>query len=216
MSTPVPHHPLRPPRPHRSSRPTCPTCQPRPTCPPRPHRRPRPLQWLLPLALLAAIVAACGRPDTSLTDVTGRGYLVVGTDASFPPFETVAGDGSLQGLDVDMARLLAVGMGLGVQFRNVSFDGLYDALAAGQVDAIVSALPYDALRTEDVRFSPAYFDDGLVLIGRGGVAPPTADGLVGTVAAEMGSEAAALVRQRYPDVKSEDLFAAITTRALAP
>jgi aminodeoxyfutalosine deaminase len=27
---------------------------------------------------------------------------------------------------------------------------------------------------------------------------------------------AALVRQRYPDVKSEDLFAAITTRALAP
>jgi ABC-type amino acid transport substrate-binding protein len=141
------------------------------------------------------VLSACGRADTSLADVTRRGYLVVGMDASFPPFETVAADGSLEGLDVDLARLVAAQMGLAVQFRNVSFDGLYDALAAGQVDAIISAMPYDGLRTQDVRYTPAYFDDGLVPIGPPGEAPLAADALRGTVAVEMGSEAAALARE---------------------
>lgn len=160
-----------------------------------PSARARQASGLAPLLLavttLVLVLAACGEADNSLAEVAQRGYLVVGLDASYPPFEVVAAGGEMEGLDVDLARMLAADMGLGVEFRNISFDGLYDALAAGQVDAIISALPPDPLRTEDVRYSSAYFDDGLVWI-----MPAAASGIeeaAEVVAVEMGSEAAALV-----------------------
>ncbi|MHB0877017.1 MAG: substrate-binding periplasmic protein [Anaerolineae bacterium] len=171
----------------------------------------RALRWILAALPLVVALVACGRPDTSLADVTRRGYLVVGMDASFPPFESIAAGGDPEGLDVDLARLLAARMGLGVEFRNISFDGLYDALAAGQVDAIISALPYDGLRTQAVRYSAGYFDDGLVVVGTAAGVPPSAEALAGTIAVEMGSEAAALLRQRR-DTADGSLSSEVTVK----
>jgi ABC-type amino acid transport substrate-binding protein len=48
----------------------------------------------------------------------------------------------------------------------VGFDGLYDALLAGRCDAVLSALPYEPMRTEDVAYSLAYFNAGSVLMTR--------------------------------------------------
>jgi polar amino acid transport system substrate-binding protein len=48
----------------------------------------------------------------------------------------------------------------------VGFDGLYDALLAGRCDAVLSALPYEAMRTQDVVYSVAYFNAGLVVLTR--------------------------------------------------
>jgi polar amino acid transport system substrate-binding protein len=48
----------------------------------------------------------------------------------------------------------------------VGFDGLYDALLAGRCDAVLSALPYEPMRTQDVAYSVAYFNAGLVLLKR--------------------------------------------------
>jgi ABC-type amino acid transport substrate-binding protein len=48
----------------------------------------------------------------------------------------------------------------------VAFDSLYDALLAGRCDAVLSALPYEPARTEDVAYSVAYFNAGQVLLVR--------------------------------------------------
>lgn len=149
------------------------------------------------LAALAVVVAApgCGRSDDSLAAVKQRGVLRVGLDASFPPFEFLAADGTVQGLDVDLARLLAQQLAVGVDYRNIAFDGLYDALAAGQVDVVISALPYDPLRSRDVAFSAGYFEDGIVLVGANEQVPPMLEELSGRLAVEMGSESAVLARE---------------------
>ena len=95
--------------------------------------------------------------------------LRVCTDPSWPPFEYIRPDtGQVDGFDIELAGLLAerLAPGLRVQMVSSAFDGLYDALLAGRCDAVLSALPYDPLRTEDVVYSVAYFNAGDVLLAR--------------------------------------------------
>jgi len=84
----------------------------------------------------------------------------VGLDPSFPPFEVVDHEGQIVGFDVDLARAIAARWGVRVTLVSIGFDGLTDAVRAGKVDAVISAMPYDATLTRDVRFSDPYFEAG--------------------------------------------------------
>jgi ABC-type amino acid transport substrate-binding protein len=111
--------------------------------------------------------------DETWERIVETGVLRVCTDPSWPPFEFIdSATGQIEGFDIDLAWLLAERMapGLRVQVVSVGFDGLYDALLAGRCDAVLSALPYDPLRTEDVIYSVAYFNAGQVLLTRPEVA----------------------------------------------
>jgi ABC-type amino acid transport substrate-binding protein len=135
--------------------------------------------------LLLIVLAACTRSDDTWDRVRETGILRVGMDASFPPFETIAADGTLVGFDVDLARELGRRLGpalpvpsaaegseaegIEVQFvANLPYDGLYDALAVGRVDAVVSALVVNPARMADFAYSNPYFDAGQVLVVREG------------------------------------------------
>ena len=138
-------------------------------------------RWLVVAAaiLLAAVgiwllVRALTRPvDETWERILETGVLRVCTDPSWPPFEYIRPDtGQVDGFDIELAGLLAerLAPGLRAQVVSVGFDGLYDALLAGRCDAVLSALPYDPLRTEDVIYSVAYFNAGQVLLTRPEVA----------------------------------------------
>lgn len=105
--------------------------------------------------------------DHTWAVIQQTGVLRVGMDASYPPFEGVdETTGELRGYDVELAQEIGRRLGLEVQFVNIGFDGLYDALTAKKVDAVISALPYDPLRTQDVFYTMSYFNAGLVLVVR--------------------------------------------------
>ncbi len=112
------------------------------------------------------------RPDATWTRILQEGALRVGVDPSFPPFEADDGKGNLSGLDIALAAEIARewsqqhGVEIKVHYVYTGFDGLYDALRAGQFDVILSALPYDPKRTEDVRFTHAYYNGGPVVVVR--------------------------------------------------
>jgi polar amino acid transport system substrate-binding protein len=143
-----------------------------------------------------SLASGCAARDTSLAEVRQRGRLRVGLDAAFPPFEAIEADGSIVGLDADLAASAASALGVRPEWHNISFDGLYDALAARQVDMLASALTVDPLRTRDVAYSRPYFEDGIVVIGRTGVSPPAdVAQLAGRLAVEMGSESATVARR---------------------
>lgn len=114
----------------------------------------------LAVALFLATVLRTNTPDRERAFPTGA--IRIGVDASYPPFALDDGD-SLRGLDIDLAAAIAQEIGLPVQYRNIGFYSLYDALISGEVDALVSSLPIDAARTDDVRYTSAYFNNGLVL-----------------------------------------------------
>jgi len=102
--------------------------------------------------------------DGTLERVQATGELRVGLDASFPPFESLDAGGNVVGFDPDLARAIAANLGAQPVFINVGFDGLYDALWADRVDVVISGLPYDPRRTQDVNYSQPYFNAGQVLV----------------------------------------------------
>lgn len=127
------------------------------------------------LALLGLAVIVAGwlvwprvRPITDPTweRVQREGVLRVGLDPTYPPFGYYDEAGKIVGYDVDLARALAARLGLRVELVPVHFDGLYDALAAGRADVLISALPFDPRRTKDVLYSPPYFQAGQVIVAR--------------------------------------------------
>jgi polar amino acid transport system substrate-binding protein len=103
---------------------------------------------------------------SGLAEIRQRGALRVGLDASFPPFESLDEDGQVVGLDADIARAIADDLGVEVQFVNIGFDGLYDALLIKRVDVLLSGLPIDPYRSRDVAYSVNYFNAGQVLVTR--------------------------------------------------
>jgi ABC-type amino acid transport substrate-binding protein len=115
------------------------------------------------LACVLPLAACSGRPDT-LQEIQDRGALYIGLDPSYPPFEALAPDGELYGLDVDLGRELADRLGVESHFVLIGYDGLYDALLVGQVDVLISALVVEPGRMDDVAYSAVYFDAGLVLV----------------------------------------------------
>lgn len=118
------------------------------------------------LCLLALFLTpACARPDDTWRHVSESGVLRVGMDASFPPFEYIAPDGTPAGFDVELAQELGRRLGVEVQIiANIPYDGLYDALAVGRVDAVISALVVNPQRMADFAYSLSYFDAGQVLV----------------------------------------------------
>lgn len=137
-------------------------------------------RWWVGL-LVAGLVVALGvwlllrtlpeGTDPDWERILESGTLQVCTDPSWPPFEFIdENSGQIEGFDIDLAQLLAERLVPGTQLQArivpVGFDGLYDAVLAGRCDVALSALPYEAMRTQDVVYSVSYFNAGLVLLVR--------------------------------------------------
>lgn len=157
--------------------------------------------WLVVVAglLLAASLAALtlGAQDRSLETIRSLGVLRIGLDPSFPPFESLDADGQTVGYDVDLAHALADQWDVQVKIEPIGFDGLLDAIWAGRVDMVISALPLEPRLTRDLAYSQPYFDGGLFLVTR---APDqtiqdAADLANRRLAVEWGSDADAQGRQ---------------------
>ncbi|MBX3050049.1 MAG: amino acid ABC transporter substrate-binding protein [Caldilineaceae bacterium] len=104
-----------------------------------------------------------GDEDTTWQRIQQTGIWRVGMDPSFPPFEQLDGEGRPIGYDVELAQAIAGQWGAEVQIVSIGFDGLTDALLAGKVDSVISALPYDPRLTEDLLYSAPYFEAGVRL-----------------------------------------------------
>ncbi|TMC58113.1 MAG: transporter substrate-binding domain-containing protein, partial [Chloroflexi bacterium] len=112
------------------------------------------------MALSTLLGTATTARDEVYERIVARGTLRVGMDASFPPFEFSGADQSLQGFDVDLANELAARLQLRADFVTTGFDALYPELAAEHFDVILSALPFDRMRTRDVAYSDIYLYGG--------------------------------------------------------
>jgi len=86
--------------------------------------------------------------------------LVVGTAASMPPLNMTTKDGQIVGMEMDLARLFADGMGVKLTLKPMHFNDLLPALEAGQVDMILSSMTMTPGRNLKVAFVGPYFASG--------------------------------------------------------
>lgn len=113
--------------------------------------------------LLLAVFLLRNASTPTQADLFPHGVLRIGVDPSVPPFAVDTGQG-LAGIDIDLGNALADVLNVPVRFVPISFDGLYDALTTDQVDVLLSALRVDPNVTHRVRYTRAYFNNGLVLV----------------------------------------------------
>ena len=78
------------------------------------------------------------------------GVLRVGTSADYPPFEYYNSRYQLDGFDIGLIREIGKQLGVQVEIKDYAFDGLYNALQLGSIDAAISAITVTA-RTATVR-----------------------------------------------------------------
>ncbi|MCX6045400.1 MAG: transporter substrate-binding domain-containing protein [Chloroflexi bacterium] len=104
--------------------------------------------------------------DRTWQTMQASGVWRIGTDPSFPPFEQLDANGQPEGYDIDLARQIATQWGLKVEIVSIGFDSLLDALQAGKIDSVISALPYDERLTQNVSYSAPYFEAGIRLAVR--------------------------------------------------
>jgi ABC-type amino acid transport substrate-binding protein len=115
------------------------------------------------LGALFDLIAAPEKKPYPNPDLFPNNELRVGIDPSYPPFASFNGS-HLTGIDVDLAVALAFELGLTLRYVPLGFDGLYDALQAGQVDVLIAALRADPARGGVALYTQPYFNAGLVLL----------------------------------------------------
>ncbi len=108
--------------------------------------------------------ATAAEPTGTLADIINRGYIKVGSDISYPPFEEYnATTGIPEGFDIDIMHVLAkyinetYNTSIAVRFINSAWDPIIPNLQQKQFDVICSAMTITAARELEVDFTRWYY-----------------------------------------------------------
>ena len=179
----------------------------------------RTIRYVLAMLMLA-MLAACGSGTSTTTgndesgttsgaasglpDLKGRA-IVIGTDATYPPFESVdATSNQIVGFDVDLMNEVAKLINIKPEFKNADFKTIFTALQAKEFDAVMSAATITDERKKIVAFSDPYIEVGQLVVttvGNEKVKSVTdlANGLIVGVQTGTTGEEAALTAGKVPD-----------------
>ena len=103
--------------------------------------------------------------DAAFTTVE-EGKLHMSTEATFPPYEMIADDGSFIGIDVEVAAAIAEKLGLELVVDNMGFDAALTAVQTGQSDIAMAGITVNEERLAVMDFSDSYATGVQVVIVR--------------------------------------------------
>jgi len=115
------------------------------------------------LLLILAVVAASGCTSSKSRKLVKEGYLTIGTEAEFAPFEVRLENGSFYGFDIALGEAIAKELGLKVDYIDTDFAGIILSLNSGKFDIAMPAMTITEERKKSINFSDPYFDTGLSL-----------------------------------------------------
>ncbi len=151
--------------------------------------------------------------SAAIPDLGGR-EIKIGSDTTYPPFETVDAQKNIVGFDPDLMAEICRRANCKARFITAAWDGIFVALAQGQYDAVVSGVTITDERRKTVDFTESYLRYGQVVLVRADETAVTGlDTLRGrTVAVQTGTtndeKATSLQKEgKVGDVKRYETFA---------
>lgn len=109
------------------------------------------------LLLMAVNIAVAGK---TMDSILQKGELVVGITGTQPPLNVADKDGKIIGYDADIAKLIAINLGVKIKFATMPFAELLPALTAGKVDMVLSSMTMTLERNRKVAFIGPYYVSG--------------------------------------------------------
>lgn len=122
------------------------------------------MKKMIKILALVCVFAALSVCFVGCGEEANANVIKFGTNAEFPPFEFVKGDGSFDGIDIQIANLIAKDNNMTPEIVNMEFDSLLVALENGQVDAVIAGMTVKPERAEKVDFSISYYQATQVMI----------------------------------------------------
>jgi len=119
--------------------------------------------WLM--IATTVFLAGCATTNHSGKVESNPNVLRVGVAPSLPPL-VFKEDGEYKGVEPDLARALAADMGKTVEFVEVRWEKLIDALLSGKIDIIMSGMTITQERLMRIDFSKPYLKAGQTLLVR--------------------------------------------------
>ncbi|MHA1619748.1 MAG: ABC transporter substrate-binding protein [Promethearchaeota archaeon] len=96
--------------------------------------------------------------DTSLQDIIDAGYITVGIEVAYPPFELRDPiTDEIIGFDPEIMQYIADDIGMDIVWVDVSWATIFTSLVSGMFDCVISAVTITAQREETMDFSRWYF-----------------------------------------------------------
>lgn len=135
------------------------------------------------LVMLLAACTATGAKDTSLSDLTKKGKLVIGF-TEYPPLGFTE-NGVVTGFDVDIAKEVAKRLGVEAVFQIIDWDAKVLELNSKSIDVIWNGLTITPEREKEILFSKPYFDNRIVILTKSG---STVDSIAALTGLKVGVE----------------------------
>ncbi len=118
------------------------------------------------LAAAGFLLSACGKkeeapapaPVAAAPAPAPMKVYTAGTDAAYAPFESQNEQGQIVGFDIEVVQAIAAKAGFEVKFVNTPWEGIFNSLAQGDRDLVVSAVTITEERKQTMDFSDPYFD----------------------------------------------------------
>ena len=104
------------------------------------------------LALLVVALAA----GAGWADVMTKDTILVGTESTYPPYESRDADNNLVGFDIDLMEALGAKIGKKIEWVDMPFDSLIPALISKKIDIVAAGLSATEERAKKVAFSENY------------------------------------------------------------
>jgi len=112
-------------------------------------------KFILAAAAAAALFTACAAPAKKL---------IVAQDTTFPPMEFINDQKEQVGFDVDLMKAIAAEAKLDIEFKSVSWDGIFAGVTNGTYDIVASSVTITDERKATLDFSDPYINAGQVLV----------------------------------------------------
>lgn len=91
------------------------------------------------------------------------GSLIVGTDATFPPFSSKEGE-RFVGYEIELMEQVGQDLGCQINWINSSFDGIFPALLTQKYDLVIASVTLTEERKKTLLFGQPYIQGGLGIV----------------------------------------------------
>ena len=112
-----------------------------------------------------AVAASTSEATTAAVIPTvSEGELHMATNAAFPPYEMTSDEGGYEGIDVEVAELIAQKLGLTLVVDDMEFGSVITSVQSGKEDIAMAGLTVNEERKKNIDFTESYAKGVQVII----------------------------------------------------